>query len=356
MSQITATPITGALPAAFFEVDPGHLHAAEPEEIVRETFRLEAARADTILYQCPDAALRLVGIFPHHSAEAFFGYWEGENEVAVHKEAFALLEKEACRRGCTTLTGPLHFNTFHRYRLRLGAPPSWEHFYREPVNPTYYPELLAQLGFEIKSRFESRLLKPEAIPVAYNQKAQLLAGLSQLPYTFLPLTPDVWKANKEAIFELAHVVFSANPAYQPIPKAEFELLYNERFAKQLCPESSALVQDPKTGALIGLSFCQPDYGALNFKPGETPEYSRDFNRLTHKTLLVKTVGVHPDFRRQGLMSYLGAYGMRNFRELYNDVIFCTMRSDNFSNHFTNGLAFESAAYALFHKSLNSTGS
>ena len=351
MHKIVVTPLNGTLPEDFFEIEEALNRTPESAQTIRELFRLQEGRTENILLQGTDPALRLVGIFPNQSDEAFFGYWETENQLPVNQEAFALLETEARRRGHKTLIGPLHFNTFHRYRLRLGSAPSWGRFYREPVNRPYYPELLAELGFEITSRFESRLLKPEAIPVAYSQKAALLAGLAQTPFEFIALTPETWKTYEAPIFELAHLVFSANPAYQPIPKAEFELLYNETFARQLCPHSSALVRDPKTGQLIGLSFCQPDYGASAFTGGRLPDYERDFADLEHKTLLVKTVGVHPGYRRQGLMSYLGAYGMRNFRELYQDVIFCLMRTDNFSRHFTDGLAYERAEYALFKKAL-----
>jgi hypothetical protein len=51
------------------------------------------------------------------------------------------------------------------------------------------------------------------------------------------------------------------------------------------------------------------------------------------------------------MNYMGAYGMMSFRELYDQVIFCLMRSDNFSRHFTDGLPAEVAQYALFGKHL-----
>ena len=102
---------------------------------------------------------------------------------------------------------------------------------------------------------------------------------------------------------------------------------------------------------MALSFCHPNYAPLVL--GSTPpNFARDYPRLTERTLLAKTVGVHPDFRKQQLMNYLGAYGMMSFRELYDQVIFCLMRSDNFSRHFTDDLPFEAAQYALFSQDLH----
>ena len=95
----------------------------------------------------------------------------------------------------------------------------------------------------------------------------------------------------------------------------------------------------------------PNYAPLRLAAGTAPNFARDYPRLPRRTLLAKTVGVHPDFRQQQLMSYLGAYGMASFREFYDEIIFCLMRSDNFSRHFTDGLSAEVAQYALFEREL-----
>ena len=354
MPPIDRLSYTDQLPDAFFfgfgNTVAGY-RSNEKSAVVRELFRMEAARNEIIIYTAERPVLQLVGIFPHDATDAYFGYWETANDLVINQQAFALLEQDARQRGRTVLIGPMNFNTFHRYRLRLSPEPSWGRFDREPVNPAWYPGLLEQLGFRVRSRFESRLLRPEAIPIAYRQKEPLLAGLRQVPFDFIPLNPDTWQTHEANLFELVHQVFQANPAYKPIPKAQFDLLYNRRFAEQLCPHSSVLLRDRASGKLVGLSFCQPNYQSLPFAPDETPNFVRDYPRLAKKTLLVKTVGIHPAFRNRGLMSCLGAYGMLRFQALYDEVIFCLMRSDNFSRHFSDGLSYERAEYALFEKSL-----
>jgi hypothetical protein len=342
------------LPGSFFEI-PAAIYAGQPSppaenpEAVLDLFRAEATRNDIIVLTHP-AALRVVGIFPHHGPDAYFGFWETIDDLALNRDAFARLADEARRRGYDRLLGPLSFNTFHAYRLRLGPAPSWNVFDREPRNPPYYPALLAQLGFSPALTFESRLIRADAVPAAYGQKADLLAAFQHIPYDLIPLNPDTWGAHEAELHALVDNVFSANPAYRRIPLAQFRRLYNAGFAAGLCPHTSVLFRDRARGQLVAFSFCQPNYAPLN--PGTTPaNFARDYPRLTHKVLLAKTVGVHPDFRQQQLMSFLGAYGMMSFRELYTEIIFCLMRSDNFSRHFTDGLPMEVAHYALFGQEL-----
>lgn len=347
-------PYAGVLPDSFFALAAKpYRHAGfkpgEDPDFTRRLFDLEAARNDLVVFT-DEQDLRLVGIFPREGEEAFFGFWETSQDLALNQEAFALLEAEARRRHVRHLVGPMNFNTFHAYRLRLGPAP-WGMFDREPVNPVYYPDLLTQLGFAVCTTFESRLVKKDAVPDVYADKQQFLQELGKIPFDFIPVNPETWLQYEEEIFGLVQAIFSRNPAYRPVSKEQFRLLYHPGFAARLCPASSVLFRHQASSRLAALSFCLPNYQALDLPPGVAPVFADDFPRLTKKTLLAKTVGVHPDFRRQGLMSFLAAYAMFSFRELYEEVLFCLMRSDNFSTHFTNGLPYESVTYALYHKQL-----
>lgn len=354
MTTISQLPFAASLDASFFEI-PTRIYQNAPHqpqedrEALTQLFQAEAERNDIVVFT-DHKNLRLVGIYPHGSTEAYFGFWETTNDVALNQAAFELLSAEARRRGRTQLTGPLNFNTFYAYRLRLPPEPSWGAFDREPINPGYYPTLLAQLGFAPTLTFESRLIRPDTVPAIYQDKSSLLAALAQIPFEFIPLNPDSWQEHEAELFELVNQIFSANPAYRSIPAAQFRRLYNAEYAAKLCPHTSVLFRAKESGQLVALSFCHPNYTSLQLSK-QAPVFIRDYRRLAEKTLLAKTVGVHPDFRNQQLMNYLGAYGMMSFRELYDQVIFCLMRSDNFSRHFTDGLPAEVARYALFGKHL-----
>jgi GNAT superfamily N-acetyltransferase len=308
---------------------------------------MESRRNEIILYT-DHQSLRLAGIFPEDSDEALFGFWETTGEAQANVGAFALLAADAAARSRKRITGPLNFNTFHSYRLRLNVP-SWNAFDREPVNPEYYPSMLEGLGYSAGLTFESRLLRKEAVPDVYLDKKALLEALRRIPFDFIPVNVQTWRQYEGEIFGLVHHIFSGNPAYKPVPEEQFRLLYNADYAAKLCPHSSVLFRDRQTGKLAAMSFCHPDYHSLADE--EKPVFERDFPRLPKKVLLAKSVGVHPAFRRQGLMSYLGAYAMLSFSELYDEVLFCLMRSGNFSLTFSDGFPHETARYALFGKEL-----
>jgi hypothetical protein len=353
MSQLHRLPYAGALPESFWAI-PDRVYAAQPwrpaesPDLTEQLLAQEAARNELLLFT-DHATLRLLGIFPHDSDEAFFGFWETLDDAALNQAAFEALAAEARQRGRRRLIGPVNFNTFQAYRLRLAPEPSWGQFDREPVNPGYYAPLLQDLGFAPVSTFESRRIRPADVPRVYADKDQLLRELGKVPFDFIPLNGASWDAHEPEIFELVHAVFGANPGYRPVPPAQFRLLYNRAYAEKLCPHTSVLLRDRASGALAALSFCHPNYSEL--PAGHHPVFERDFPRLQRRQLLAKTVGVHPDYRQQGLMSYMGAYGMVHFRERYEDVIFCLMRTGNFSLHFTDGLPAETAHYALFGREL-----
>ncbi|MFD1467732.1 hypothetical protein ACFQ48_05820 [Hymenobacter caeli] len=355
MTTLERLPYAGQLPASFFAI-PAAIYAGlpyRPKEnpgLTRELFALQAANHEIITYT-DHAHLRLVGIFPHAGPDAYFGFWETTDDAPLNEAAFALLAADARQRGKATLAGPYHFNTFQRYRLRLTGRPSWQQFDREPVNPPYYPALLARAGFAPTLAFESRLLRAATVPEVYRQKNPVLENLGRIPYDFIPVTAASWDALEDELFALIQQIFGANPAYKPVSRAQFRQLYNREYAARLCPHSSVLFRDRHSGRLAALSLCQPNYAALQLPAGQAPVFTRDYARLPRKTLLAKTVGVHPDFRRQGLMSLLAAYAMQGFRDWYEEVLFCLMRADNFSLQFTAGMPVETAHYALFQKHL-----
>ena len=354
--MLTTTPYTGELSADFTALGRApyaHLpYGPADEEPLAERLCQQLAGEFDILFYTSAQGLRLAGLFPKAAGGevAYFGFWETLDDLSLNQAAFHQLEAEVARRGLRRLVGPLHFSTYFRYRLRLGnAAPSWQQFDREPVNPPYYPVLLSQLGFRPGLTFESRRLGADAVALVYRQQQAAMAQLATLPFDFIPLTASTWAAMENEIFELIQQVFGLNPAYRAVSRAQFNLLYNAEYAAGLCPHSSVLFRHRPTGRLAALSLCQPNYFPLQLPATEVPDFERHYPRLTHRTLLAKTVGVHPEFRAQGLQALLAAYDMQSFREYYDDIIFCLMRSDNLSLRFTEGLPMEVAQYALFEK-------
>jgi hypothetical protein len=101
---------------------------------------------------------RLAGFFSKRIIDgepaAFFGFWEGMDDISAHRDLFQELSQWAASQGAKRLYGPINFSTFSAYRLRLD---SFEAgcFPGEPWNPAYYPALMEKLGFDRRYRYLS---------------------------------------------------------------------------------------------------------------------------------------------------------------------------------------------------------
>lgn len=323
---------------------------AENQSQINALFELKVETHAIIIYT-DHKSLRLVGIFSRAGGDCHFGFWETIDDVHLNREGFKLLYKDAIELDKAVLTGPMNFNTFHNYRLRIGATPSWQMFHREPINPEYYSDLLEGLDFVCIHTYESRRIHKPAIHKFYEFKGELTRQIKDVPFEIIALNSKSWMLYEDAIFELISLIFSQNVAYKSISKVEFQLLYNETFAESLCPHTSSLFKDKTTGQLIGIMMCLPDYASKENPQKNHYNFNTDYPKLHKPTLLAKSAGVHPDYRNNNLMNFSGAYTMLSFRELYEDVIFCTMKSDNYSIHFTDGIDCEKAHYALYEKQL-----
>jgi hypothetical protein len=354
MPRIERISFSDSLPESFFTI-PVSIYASLPfnkpegRERILKLFIEESKRNEIIIYTNHES-IRLVGIFSKSGGEVYFGFWETVDDLKLNAEAFEYFQEDARKRNLSKIVGPINFSTYQSYRLRL-SDPSWIKFDQEPVNPLYYPTILTDLGFDKEMLFESRMIKKADIPEIYSVKENSLKALKNISFESIPITPETWEKYEEEIFELVQAIFSANPLYKSISHKQFTSLYNSGFASKLCPYSSVFFKGKPTGRLVSLSFCHPNYELLKFQGDHHYSYENDFKKLNHKTLLVKSVGVHPDFRKQGLMNFMAAHAMLSFQELYDDVIFCMTRADNISNNFTRHLPYEKVAYTLFTKFL-----
>lgn len=287
---------------------------------------------------------RFIGIFNILRKDCSLGFFESMNNSSIDL-AFKHFKQDALDRGFLKILGPINFNTYLSYRIRLNNP-VWGKFDSEPHNPLYYNEIFTRNGFNIVQEYESRLIKKEHIKDVYINKKELLEALSQIPYNFIPINKEFWLNNTHKIFELIHQIFSGNPFYNTINFNQFNLLFNDDYINKLCSLSSVIFQDKLTQEFAAISLCMPNYESLNLE-NEKPDFTKHFALLENKTLLAKSVGVHPNYRSLGLMNYLGAYGMMSFHDHYDEVLFCTMRSDNPSLRFSDPFKYEKANYALY---------
>lgn len=315
-----------------------------------------------------DGKARLAGFFEpgktiNDEAVAFFGYWEGEDQLSLHQDLFREFEDWARAQGAKTVYGPINFTTYSAYRLRLDK---FEQgcFPGEPWNPSYYPALMEALGYSIGYRYRTDIVHDLAGMMEKNRASfdMVRAGVKQAGFTLTELTGDYWLSQLDYLYEFVDAIFGGNFAYSRISKEAFVAACGEPFAKKLCPKSSVLALDGN-GDMAGFFLNFPDYGPLCRRAHAASvaapvaladaNYAEHFDLLPHPRLaLAKTTGVHPRYRKSGLfVSMAVELTARSMTSGFDHAAGCLVREDNFSALYTARHGQETRWYALYAKSL-----
>lgn len=301
---------------------------------------------------------RLAGFFSHQVIDgetaAFFGYWEGVDDLAVHERLFTALREWAREQGATRLYGPINFTTFNAYRLRLdrfedGAFPG------EPWNPPYYRQLIEQLGFDVRYRYLSTF--NDTANVIDSIKADYLRVKPQLEKAVALeiMTPELWMEHLDELYGFVDQVFGGNFAYTPISRQTFTAACGKPFANRLCPRTSVLAK-ARDGRIAGFFLVFPDYSPLLRQSTQLPVPAADITWARHypalprpRRGLAKTGGVHPDFRSLGLFTAMSCELSLRAEGIYDTLAATLVREDNPSRQFAlrHGTAHHHS-YALYY--------
>lgn len=305
---------------------------------------------------------RLAGFFEpgkliNDELVAFFGFWEAQDDLEANRQAFLAVEGWAKGRGVKRLYGPINFTTYGANRVRLDT---FEQgcFPGEPWNPTYYPRLMEQLGYSCGMRYMSFPVGIDYLLASSMSTYEMLKPkVEAAALTVETLSPEMWLENLGEIYGMIDQIFGANFAYTPISEEAFKGALGESFAAKMCPHSSVIAR-AHDGRIAGFFLAVPDYAPL-VNQGNTERihagdfnFSRDYDSLPHpRSVLAKTVGVHPDFRRAGLSVYLGLEVTRRARPYYETVVGALIREDNPSAKFPTKHVSDIRNYAMFSKAL-----
>lgn len=285
---------------------------------------------------------------------AFFGYWEGVDELAPHQHLFASLQDWARQQGAKRLYGPINFSTYGAYRLRLDAHDE-PAFPGEPANPSYYPTLLTQQGFALRYRYLSTFQDtPSVINTVKADYLRIKPKLEQ-NLRFDAMTPAFWMSHLDELYGFVEAVFGNNFAYTPISRAGFEAACGQDFAQRFCPQTSVLARR-LDGRIAGFFLAFPDYsplmrqGSVTPIPASTISYEQHARLLPRPRLgLAKTGGVHPDLRTSGLFTALSCELSLRADGVYGQLCGALVREDNPSLKFAqrHGQA-HARHYGLYH--------
>lgn len=309
-----------------------------------------------------DGKARVAGFFSSENRitgepVAYFGFWETINDLETNQQLFRAIEDWAREKGAKRLYGPINFSTFGAYRVRTGGFEQGA-FPGEPYNPSYYSSLMEGLGFQTNEDL-NYLSFPVDIPAFLEATQREYNALRRRVTSQLKieqLTADIWLDKIDEFYGLIDQIFGQNFAYTPLSREQFKSAMGASFAEKLCPLSSMIAWG-KQGEIAGFFLAFPDYGPLmnlGAEPNRMDQvsFTNDFPKLPHpRTMLLKTVGTHPNYRRFGLGSYLGLEGCRLAQDKYERVIAALLKSDNPSTNFPRRHIQPTRTYALYTKSL-----
>jgi hypothetical protein len=351
------------LPRAVYAQDPLWIPEEEPQ--LRRAFSGENPwfASGAAVTMCVPGRARLA-VFRQHRCvvdgrpAAWFGYFESMNDPEA---ASALLGEAAVwarRQGAEVLYGPIDFNTFGKYRVRVSAEAGAIPFPGEPYNPGYYVDLLRSAGLGVAREYVTQIgrIKPRPLEV----KREMARTVEAAGYTLEQLDAPTWLAALPELHRKTDEIFSDSFAYHPVSYAQFASGYGASVAKRLCPRTSLLARGPD-GDLAGFFLVYPHYGPLAVQGstlGCVPVSELSYE--AHESMLVaaggtlavaKTVGVCPKHRGRGLMDALGASVVDRGVGRYDCWVGAMIRADNPSRRFGAAHMDVERTYALYRQEL-----
>jgi len=265
----------------------------------------------------------------------YIGHFECRDQSAGSSVLDAACE-ELAKLGVSRAIGPLDGNTWHSYRLvtwSSGEPP----FFLEPTNPPEWPGIWEKAGFASFATYQSALNERLAMSDELLTAAAARARTAEL--SLRPIDPARFEEELRAIYNLSLTAFADNLLYSPIGSEEFAAMY-AKLRTLIDPRLVLLSDDPeRPGELAGFVLGLPDLNEARL--GGTP-----------RTLIIKTLAVHPSRRSCGLGSWLVAQAHCGAASMgLSRSIFALMHDDNHSARIGDRYGRVFRRYTLYGRGL-----
>lgn len=290
---------------------------------------------------------------------AYFGYWETKDQLEANQVLFDELRAWAKAQGASLLVGPVNFSTFANYRIRLDGNSNDEIMLGEPFNPPYYAKILERLGLASAMRYESVFMKVnEDFRGFLAKQTQDRKHPAYSEFQFKLLSQDTWIKRLPEFHELTMTFFKGAAGFNPISFEAFKAFYGPIIGTRHCPKTTLYVTNHED-RIIAYMLCFPNYGALIKRgPGKTPIAIKDlrfesaFPLLHEPELVLKTIGVHPEFRGRGLQHVLAAEStLLGLEAGYTRICHALMREGNPSNKVHSDRPADKRIYVLYAQAL-----
>ena len=274
----------------------------------------------------------------------FFEALDRPNEVVEMLHAALAWTRE---QGARQVVGPMDGDTWHRYRLNVG-PHDEPPFLGEPVNPTYYPHLWEEAGFEPIERYYSKRL--DDVSVVLPRFEPILRRVASNGYRLRPMNLQRFDDELRILFDLSRAAFRENFLYDEIGWDDFRKLYAA--TRPLLDADLVTLAQAPNGQYVGFLFAYADlYHAVNAMRGHRGLLAKLrfwWNRRKANAVNLKSLGVLPGYRRSGVGTALvcQAY-QRLLAHGFRRANLCLIRDGNPSGRLDGGHGRILRRYVLY---------
>jgi L-amino acid N-acyltransferase YncA len=258
------------------------------EAFLRHIYMLydgEELKGRLALYDNPD--------LEYQSKKSFcIGNYECVDEKDCARLLLHAAQDDAKSAGAEYVIGPMNGSTWDNYRFSAhnGSP----NFLLEPYHHIYYNKQWQDNGFQVISKYvsnyESEIVCDQ--PTVLQREKELLdAGL-----IIRNVNLDRYEEELERLYPFVMLTFQTNFLYTPVSWEHFREKYTE--ARAIIIAENLLIAEDSEGNIVGFVFVYDDL----------------YNRK-EKSLVVKTIGRHPDKKWSGLGQVLANRVVRRAKNL-----------------------------------------
>lgn len=234
----------------------------------------------------------------------FIGTFECSDRESAHEIVSASIQW-LTKQGATIIRGPVNLSIWNRYRFM--NPVQLDNlFLFEPFNLPDYPQYFKDHGFTVAETYTSGIRTEYENIIDYSKPSYEHALKNG--FTIRNIDLPNYESELKIFHTLSLDIFKGSWSFVPISFDEFKWLYQGFDAKMGPQYCQFICKDAKA---IGFCFGIPDYFSAK------------------KQLIMKTIGVLPEYQKQNLGSALiYSFHTRAKEEKYESVVYALLREGN----------------------------
>jgi GNAT superfamily N-acetyltransferase len=367
-SEILSLTLPGTLPDEWYDLarrvfagDPRWIPEHEPtlaRHFAAQHFWFDSGRAHAFLV--PEKARIAVYFQPDRQLQgksvAYFGDFVSTGDAAVEDALFERAEAWARAQGASELHGPMHFSTWYTYRVLVSMEEGGLPFPGEPYDTPGTHLKFERRGYAQVQRYQSRFHESQVFPSALQRFLPGAQRALDLGYTINAEGKQGIIDFLPGFYDRAMSIFRDAYAFSAPPK-DVWLDLTHTTLRRTCPRTTMIVRDP-AGEVAGYILTMPDWSPLVVQgcPDRVDVDDLDYELHAHRlaplgAIIYKTMGVLPAHQNAGLAALMMAEILRKADGHYGTIVGATMREDNKSRTFGNGIVTYDRWYALYGRAL-----